>query len=89
MKKSVVDLTVFLPRYRQALLFGMIEGLKVGEGFVFFDSLSETDVFGEFSKSSLEGYSWRRIDSDDADIVKYEIQKDFDKPHCASGILNE
>ncbi len=57
---SIIDLKVFAPRYRQALLFAMIEGLNEGASFSFSDDRDPIEIELELASAGLVGYRWAR-----------------------------
>ena len=60
MNTSVIDLKLFAPKYRQALLYTMIEGLTEGSSFLFFDDRKPQDIEKELEAAGLNGYRWCR-----------------------------
>lgn len=60
METSIIDLKLFAPKYRQALLYTMIEGLTEGSSFLFFDDRNPQDIENELEAAGLSGYRWIR-----------------------------
>jgi uncharacterized protein (DUF2249 family) len=72
----VIDLQVFAPRYRQALLFAMIEGLESGKAFCFKDDRDSREVEEELQAAGLVGYNWTRKNGQNAGDAFYFIEKE-------------
>lgn len=60
MESSIIDLKIFAPKYRQAILYTMIEGLSKGHSFTFYDDRSSTEIENELAAAGLSGYHWFR-----------------------------
>lgn len=60
MENQVIDLTVFALKYRQALLFAMIEGLNEGSAFFFSDDRDPNKIELELAAAGLGGYRWEK-----------------------------
>lgn len=68
--RSIIDLRSFEMKYRQALLFTLIEGLAQGESFQFIDSRSPREVEEEMAEARLSNYAWGRYGlSDEGDVT--------------------
>lgn len=59
----MIDLKVFAQRYRQALLYAMIEGLKEGASFAFFDDRDPNVIESELASAGLSDYRWFRAEA--------------------------
>lgn len=70
-----VDLTIFEPKYRQALLFTMIEGLIEGESFSFFDNRTPEAIELELKNAELPTHTWERRATDRSSGVVYLVTK--------------
>ncbi len=60
MAGSIIDLKLFAQKYRQALLFTMIEGLIAGKEFCFLDDRNPNEVEDELRAAGLKDYKWTR-----------------------------
>lgn len=60
MKNPTINLKIFDHRYRQALLYAMIEGLKEGSAFLFSDDRDPNEIELELASAGLSGYHWVR-----------------------------
>ena len=75
MDTSTIDLKVFAPRYRQALLYTMIEGLIEGSSFSFFDDRNPNEIENELIAAGLTGYRWFRKDGRVPSEASYLIER--------------
>jgi uncharacterized protein (DUF2249 family) len=75
MQVSTIDLRVFAPRYRQALLYAMIEGLKEGSAFSFSDDRDALEIEKELAQSDLSDYRWARANSSEVGDPAYVIER--------------
>ena len=76
MSVSIIDLNAFAPKYRQALLFTMVEGLLSGQSFYFLDNRDTKIIEEELSSSDLKGYRWSIKNSSDEPIAMYLIERE-------------
>ena len=58
-----IDLKIFAPKYRQAFLYAMIEGLNKGSTFSFSDDRDPNEIELELESAGLNGYRWIRADT--------------------------
>jgi uncharacterized protein (DUF2249 family) len=79
-----IDLTVFEPKYRQALLFAMIEGLIEGASFTFKDNRKAQDIESELIAAHLNDYRWERRQFESAGEVTYFVEKKPTKAQAES-----
>lgn len=79
MSASVINLKLFAPKYRQALLFAMIEGLVAGEEFCFLDDRDSIEIESELSAAGLKGYKWNRVSTNNDVESAYLIKRNLDQ----------
>ena len=72
---STIDLKIFEPKYRQALLFTMIEGLRQGGAFFFIDDRSSTEIEKELASAKLDGYRWKKQNENIDEGASYMIER--------------
>lgn len=74
---SVIDLKVFARKYRQALLYTMIEGLNEGAAFSFSDDRASNEIEAELVAAGLEGYRWARKEGLKNGDTAYLIERKY------------
>ena len=79
MDVNLVDLSLFELKYRQALLFTMIEGLKEGCSFAFSDDRDPAQIENDLSISELKGYRWAKGKCKDGVSFAYFIERQASK----------
>ena len=86
MEIPVIDLTLFEAKYRQAILFTMIEALIEGRAFSFSDDRDANEIENELVTSNLAGYRWARRAGKDSENVAYLIERYSNKQNegCCS-----
>lgn len=81
-----IDLKIFAPKYRQALLYAMIEGLNEGSAFSFSDDRNPGEIESELSSAGLNGYRWVRASNaskgDAAYLIERKSQASLGKESC-------
>lgn len=70
-----IDLKIFAPKYRQALLYAMIEGLIEGSAFSFSDDRDPNEIELELASAGLNGYRWAKANSAPKDEPAYLIER--------------
>lgn len=75
LKVPIIDLKIFAPKYRQALLYAMIEGLNNGSAFSFSDDRDPNEIELELASAGLKGYRWARANGDSQDDTAYLIER--------------
>lgn len=75
MDQQVIDFKVFAPKYRQALLYTMIEGLREGASFTFSDDRDPDEIERELAASGLVGYRWSRREAGSGAECAYVIER--------------
>ncbi len=86
MEIPIIDLKIFAPKYRQALLYAMIEGLNEGSAFSFSDDRDSNEIELELASAGLSGYRWARADvapkGDTAYLIERQSQRAKEKESC-------
>lgn len=86
MNIPTIDLKIFAPKYRQALLYAMIEGLNEGAAFSFSDDRNPGEIESELSSAGLNGYRWVRASNaskgDAAYLIERKLQASLEKESC-------
>lgn len=75
LEMPTIDLKVFAPRYRQALLYAMIEGLNEGSAFSFSDDRDPNEIESELVSAGLNGYRWARTNLAQTGTLAYLIER--------------
>ena len=70
-----IDLKIFALRYRQALLYAMIEGLNEGSSFSFSDDRDPNEIESELASAGLDGYRWARTNAVPRNTFTYLIER--------------
>ncbi len=85
MDTSTIDLKVFAPKYRQALLYTMIEGLIKGSSFSFFDDRNPNEIESELAAAGLSGYRWfrqmGRVPSETGYLIERQTSNNTESDH--------
>lgn len=85
MEASVVNLRVFAPKYRQALLFAMIEGLIEGKSFYFLDDRDSSEIENELKTADLTDYRWSKNTKNDSAETSYYIERKAEEKSSDGG----
>ena len=78
LEAPMIDLKVFAQRYRQALLYAMIEGLNEGAAFSFSDDRDPNAIESELSSAGLRGYRWSRTETSPKGGLAFLIERKSD-----------
>ncbi len=70
-----IDLTTFVLKFRQALLYAMIEGLNEGAAFSFSDDRDPNEIELELESAGLDGYRWARANTSSKGDPTYLIER--------------
>lgn len=73
--ESNINLTLFVPKYRQALLYAMIEGLIDGAAFTFIDNRGHKAIETELKGADLMGCRWTRKSGEGGEESVYLVEK--------------
>ncbi len=76
-----IDLKIFAQKYRQALLFAMIEGLNEGSAFSFSDDRDPGKIESELSSADLNGYRWVKASNTSKGNAAYLIERKSQASH--------
>ncbi|MCC6278922.1 MAG: hypothetical protein IT289_13495 [Oligoflexia bacterium] len=85
MEVPVINLRLFAPKYRQALLYAMIEGLERGKAFCFSDDRDPEEIEKELSASDLGGYQWTKKEIIAENEVAYLIERMGEETEAEAG----